>query len=221
MAQADIFVRSVQLKMWRHSWFLALVVFTFFLFYVNFEAGAWSLQIVSNAVAATAAMMIGSSFALSGFCYYWDFLDSKIGYRKYLGLVGFWLALVYSMMLLFVDPARYFFGFFENLASYDFVFGLTAMSILTLMAVISNTTAMKILGPKNWRRILRLGYLAYFLLVLRAYDLEKMIWFDWLERFDSLPPPRLVVAGVALGVILFRFSMIVAKVIRRHQPTPL
>lgn len=212
----SIFHSSVVTKMWIYSLGLALALFMFFLGYVFLESGSFTLLSVSMAVAATAAVMIGLSFALSGFCFYFDFLDRKIAYRKYLGLVGFWFALTYSIMLLFVDPNRYFYGFLDNLLSADFILGLTAMAILTFMAFISNNRAMKKLGVKRWRYGLRLGYLAYLFLIIRATMLDHDIWIAWFQLPVTLPPVRLVISIFATAVLVFRLSMVIKTALSRN-----
>lgn len=208
-ASHSIFHPAVITKMWIQSSLLALFLVTLFLIYIFIQTKSFTLLTISMAVAATAAVMIGLSFSLSGFCYYFNFLDTKIGYRKYLGLVGYWLALTYSCMLLIIDPDRYLYGFFDNLLSIDFSFGLTAISILTFMAIISNNWAMKRLGVTKWRYGLRLGYLAYLLLISRAAILEHEIWLNWINNPVTLPPVRLIIVVFALFVLLLRLSMIV------------
>lgn len=203
--------RAIEFKTWVLSACFALFVFDIFFLYVFITSGPFTLLSISNVIAATAAIMIGSSFALSGLCYYFTFFDTYIFYRKYLGLIGFWLALLYSIMLLFVNPERYFYGFFENIDSLNFILGLSAMAIFTMMALISNKWAMLMLGPQNWRRMLRLGYLAYGMLVIRAFDLENDMWTQWLQMPDSLPPVRLVISIFAVSVILLRISLIFSK----------
>jgi DMSO/TMAO reductase YedYZ heme-binding membrane subunit len=139
--------------------------------------------------------------------YYFNFLDHELAYRKNLGLTGYFLALLYSFSLLFINPERYFSGFFENLISYDFILGLGAMGILTLMAVVSNNFVMRKIGAHAWRVILRLGYVAYFLLILRAVVLEGDSWLFWFQSLDNLPPPRLLISIFAVIVIALRVSM--------------
>lgn len=203
--------QAIESKTWVLSACFALFIFDIFFFYVFIASGPFTLLSTSNVIAATAAIMIGSSFALSGLCYYFTILDRYIFYRKYLGLIGFWLALLYSTMLLFVNPERYFYGFFENIGSLDFILGLSAMTIFTMMALISNKWAMLKIGPKNWRRLLRLGYLAYGMLVIRAFDLEKDMWTQWLQMPGGLPPVRLVISLFAVLIILLRISLIFSK----------
>lgn len=209
--------QNVKQKIWRHSLCLSLLTCVVFWLGLYFLEAGFSLANFSQALAGTAAVLIGASFALSGFCYYWDFLDTKIIYRKYLGLVGFWYALAYSISLLLVYPDRYFFGFFKNFLSADFILGLSSMAIFTFMALISTDKIMIKMGPHIWRQFMRLGYLAWFLLVLRAWFLEKDLWIDWLLARQGWPSPRLVLSFFVIAVILFRISIEFSKVIRRNK----
>lgn len=214
---ADVLSQSVFRRMWINCWLLSLIIYDIFLLYGYFQSISQVNVLIGQAAAATASVMIGSSLALSGFCYYFDFLDTKLAYRKYLGLVGFWLALIYSLMLLWIEPEKYFYGFINNFWSADFILGLSAMAILTFMAMISNNRAMKRLGVANWRRGLRLGYLAYGMLIIRAYVLEKDIWWNWLQSLTGLPPMRLVITLLAIGVLVLRGSMLIYKLLKSKK----
>lgn len=204
---------------WKHSLLFGGLVFALLLVYTVIYNHALTILAVSQAVAGSAAVMIGSSFAISGFSYYFDFLDKKICYRKYIGLIGFFLAFLYAVLLLFINPKRYFYGFFDNFFSADFILGLTALGILAFMAIISNNAIMQKMGPKNWRRGLRLGYIAYALLVIRGYLFEKAAWFAWLNDPKGLPPPRLVVSVFAVLVICLRLSMIISELFKKRTPS--
>lgn len=201
------------LPFWRDSFICAFLVFVVSSYYAFFASGNYTITEISMAIAATASILIGLSFALSGFCYYFDFLDKKIMYRKYLGLTGYWFAFVYCILLLILEPAKY---FYQNAFNAEIVLGFLAMAILTFMVIISNTSAMRMLGPQNWRYGLRLGYIAYALLIVRAYIIEGDRWRLWILEPNNLPPLRLVLSVFALGVILFRISVMIAKASRKR-----
>ena len=131
-ASTSIFETSYKAVMWRQTLRLTFYLYVVLLCVMYLTEGVITFVTLSRATAAAAALLIGFSFALSGFCYYWDFLDSKIGLRKYLGLMGFWLALAYSLLMLVIDPDRYFFGFLKNFWTADFVLGLVAIAFLAL-----------------------------------------------------------------------------------------
>ncbi|MBI5037481.1 MAG: ferric reductase-like transmembrane domain-containing protein [Candidatus Kerfeldbacteria bacterium] len=217
----------VNLRMWRSAILLAFGILVVLVGYVYLYNDGLTALAWSQAVAGTAALMIGISFALSGIGYWWDFLDARVGYRKYYGLVGYYFALLHSVMLLFIFPNRYWYGFFENFFTPNIILGLIAMTILTMMAIVSNNWAMRRLGPIHWRQLLRLGYLAYALLIVRALYIEGGNWLAWLRSFDGLPPPRLIVSICAAAVIIFRGSVFISKKARAaraqtlaSQPAP-
>lgn len=195
------------LELWLKPLFLALFGLIFFVVYAYLYLGEFSLLGVSVAVAGAASLCIGTSFALSGLSYYFAFFRRLLGYRRYFGLVGYFLAIIYSFMLLFVDKDRYYYGFFINLGSMDFVLGLWAMAIFTIMAAISNNFSMRRLGGSRAHTILRFGYLAYFLLILRAINLEVDAWIIWFRTLNGLPPPKLLISVFASYVILLRIML--------------
>ncbi|MBI4090485.1 MAG: hypothetical protein HY422_00505 [Candidatus Komeilibacteria bacterium] len=214
---SDIFARHIIRKMWWESIVFGLLLFSAFVILTSVLDGGLHLLTISKALAGASALLIGSSFALSGFCYYFDFLDTKIAYRKYLGLVGYYFALLYSVSLLAIDPDRYFYGFFENFLSADILLGLISMTFLTYMALISKVSIMKKMGPHRWRVALRLGYVAWVLLVVRAYILERYLWTAWLSTWNGFPPPRLLLSLFVVAVIFFRISISVSKYVRRSR----
>lgn len=209
---------AIKMKMWIASLFLGLLLFVVFFLYMYAYADGFRPFVISASFAGSAAILFGLSFAMSGFAYYFDFLDPYVAYRKYLGLTGFWFAFVYSVLLLLSNPDKYWYGFFDNFLSGDVLLGLSAMAIFGLMALVSNNWAMRHLGVANWRRILRLGYFAYFLLVARAYVTEKTMWKRWFDDpSQGLPPPRILLSAFALAVIAFRGSMIISKWMKKKR----
>lgn len=208
---------SFTAKLWKNSLWVSFFTLLFFTGYVFLLEGLLSLLSWSKVIAGTSGFLLAYSLSLSTLGYYFNFLDSKVIYRKYLGLMGYYFALLYSVMLLFVSPDRYFYGFFENFWSADFVLGLTAMAIFTVMAFISNNQALKLLGPGRWRAILRLGYLAFFLLVLRAIILEGDLWHAWIRGGEGLPPVRLVLSVVAMFVIFTHYSVYFSEWFKRGK----
>src|SRR3989339_1117750 len=207
----DIFQKHIKRKIWIHSWILALVIYIGLLGLTYWLDKSFNFLTISKALAGTSALLLGISFSLSGFCYWWDFLDTKIGYRKQIGLAAYWLALAYSLSLLLVDQNKYLFHFFDNLFSADILLGTISMAIFTFLAIISTDKMMLRLGPKIWRQMLRLGYLAWVILALRAYFIEKTVWLEYLNSPEGFPPPRLLLTVFVIVVIIFRLSVDLSK----------
>ncbi|MBT6690895.1 hypothetical protein HOB10_00995 [Candidatus Parcubacteria bacterium] len=207
----DIFHQSIKQKIWTNSFVFSLIVFVLFILATALLEKPFSLLTINRAMAGTSAIMFAAAFSLSGFCYYWDFLDTKIAYRKYLGLLGFWYALAYSISLLIVDPERYLIGFTKNFFTADILLGLMSMTIFGFIAIISNDKIMLKMGPHRWRKTLRLGYLAWVLLALRAYLIEKNLWLEYFQSLEGFPPPRLLLSLLVVAVIIFRLSITFSK----------
>lgn len=210
-------LHSLEFTTWIKSLRFTLIAFIVFFSYLIIANRALTLSVVNYSIAATADIMLGSSLALGSLCYYFHFLESKIFYRKYLGLTGFGLALLYSFLLLFQEPQKYFYGFSSNAFSWEVILGLLAMLIFTVMALISNKWALLKIGPHTWKLLLRLGYIAYFFLILRAVILEKEIWWAWLQVPEGLPPIRFILAIMASSVLLLRLSVITSKYFERRS----
>lgn len=213
----NIFARSVRLKMWRNSLIIAYNIFLIFLWYAFFLRGSLTIASVNDVIAATASIMIGFSFALSGLCYYFNFLDTKIAYRKYLGLVGFWLAFLYTFILVILNPQKYFYGLFAHVWSADIILGFMALGIFTFMAIISTHWAMRRMGVTYWRIGLRLGYLAYALLIMRAIIIEGDMWQIWFAYPHGLPPLRLIGTVFATLVLCLRGSIIIVEYVKKKK----
>lgn len=203
-------------KLWMNSLIIMLGVNGFFFLYVTLLDGPFTLISFAKVMAGTANFLFAASLSLSSFGYFFDFLDSKVVYRKYFGLLGYFSALAYTLLLPIVQPERYWYGFFENFWTSDFLLGLSAMGIFTMMAIISNDRAMLAIGPVRWRNLLRLGYVAFFLLVVRAAlnqgnaigaDLRPEMWGDYLRTFETLPPTRLLFSVVGITVVFLRLAV--------------
>ncbi len=207
---------SLSQKMWRSSLKVALAIEAFFIVYMTFYDRGFTFISFVKTFAGTANFLLALSLSLSSFGYFFDFLDSKVLYRKYFGLLGYFSAVTYSLFLFVANPDRYWYGFQENFWSSDILLGLFAMAIFTGMALISNDRAMLWIGPKRWRNYLRFGYFAFFLLVIRAALNESLpigadgipeMWASYLSHPNNLPPPRLLFSGVAMAVLFFRFAV--------------
>ena len=199
--------RAFAMKMWRNTSIFSGFVFIAYLMYAYALYGNFDFFALSDALLGTSDAMLSASLVLSAFSYFFDFLDSKLVYRKYLGLMGFWLALLYAATIMYLEPGIYFYGLPHTIQEPRVYLGIAAMGLLAFMAMISNNFAMRKLGFRNWRRLLRVGYIAYGLLAIRAYILEHDVWREWFINPETLPSVRLITTFFAACVILFRFAM--------------
>ncbi len=216
---AHTFTQSIIHTLWIRSFLFAIIVYILLVEYIFIQKRYLTISFLNEAIAGTASIMIGISFAFSGFCYYFDFLDTKIIYRKYFGLIGFWCALLYAMVLGILHPQKYIYDVLTHFWSADIILGFVALGIFVFMALISTHWAVRGMGVVYWRRGLRLGYIAYILLIIRAVIIEGDMWRSWFAYPYSLPPLRLLGSIFAIGVLFFRGSMIISEFFRKKKKT--
>lgn len=199
----------------------SLGVFLFTTLYVSLERGAFTLGVVNKASAHTAFILIGISFALSSICYFWNFLDSKIVYRKDIGLSGFAFAMAHGIISFWFLPNRFPFPEYylasENILS--FIFAVSALLIYAVMAAISNHFATHILGGVLWRYLLRLGYVAYVYTILHFALQEYEEWIGWFAHRETvIPPSSFFLFLFGMLIILLRISLWIALLRKAKEP---
>ncbi len=200
-------MEKLQNKLWANTWIIAFLVAFFWLEYVIFLYSSFTLLSLASILAGTSGVLLALSFSLSSLGYYFDLFDRWIVYRKYLGLSGYYLALLYTVLVITLNPQFYLTHFGQNIFGIDMSLGFLAMFIFTGMAIISNNTMMLLIGPKLWRQLLGLGYIAYAILIVRAILLDSSKWIEWIASDFSLPPIRLILTVLGLIVLLFRASV--------------
>lgn len=187
---------------------LSLAVFIFGSLYLYARRGNFDLYIANKVFATTALVLIGLSFALSGLCYFWDFIDTKIVYRKHLGLVGLVYGVVHILVTLFLLPHKFAFPGWIETHGVSFWSAIGALIIFTIMAAISNRYSVRKLGGKNWRLALRVGYVAYLFIIIHFTLLKYEGWMKWFDTKDPfLPPLSMLEIVFAILVILLRIAL--------------
>ena len=215
-----IFTKNPFLKMWLDTISFGGLIFLFVCYYYFFQGDNFSLQFINKATAATAIILMGLSFALSGLGYYWDFLDKKVAYRKYLGIVGYFFVLwhginsLYFYFLLDSDLTK--FDLFNKWAVFGyqvsnivpFVLGALSLLIFTLMALISNNYATKKIGGVTWRKLLRVGYIALLFALVHFTVKNFEIWTNWIkDGFRTLPSMSLLLALFIVSILILRITL--------------
>jgi len=189
--------------------YIRVIVFSLFIlaltyFYLTNQDARSPLN---KAVADTSIILIGLSMLLTSLCYFWDFVDTKIIYRKHLGLVGFayaifHVALSYSGVLSLFKIETWQKGTYWPLFT-----GAIALGIFSVMALISNKYAGIKLGGVGWRNTLRTGYAAVALIWLHVFLLKSARIVSWYN--DGMKTP----ASTGLIVLVFMAIVIIMRVL--------
>lgn len=179
---------------------LGLATFGLFYFYTTWLGMGGA---VNKAVADASVILIGLSMLLSAICYFWNFADTLIIYRKHLGLIGFAFAIVHLLLsstslLRLLEPTAW-----TNGSLYPVFAALIATFIFTAMAVISNNHAARELGGLRWRAILRTGYIGLIFVLLHVALLKMSRWISWWQTGLERPPALSLIISIFILVVLF------------------
>lgn len=175
-------------------------------------------NLLNKAVADTAVVLIALSMALSGLGYFFNFLDRQVVYRKHIGLIGF--GFVVWHLLLSWDA---FMRLFQETTwatgkMWPMLTGTIALAVFTIMALISNTLATRLLGGKLWRAILRFGYVGLLFVLGHVFLLKASRWLTWWQEGMQGPPAlSLVVSVLIVLAILLRLLLAWSLGVRRRK----
>lgn len=211
---------SPVVKHWLNTISFGGLIFLFVCYYYFFQGDNFSLELINKATASTAIILMGLSFALSGLGYYWDFLDRKVAYRKYLGLVGYFFVLwhginsLYFYFLADTDLEKFVLSRDWLVLDYTinnripFVLGALSLLIFTIMALISNNYATKKIGGVRWRKLLRVGYIALLFALIHFTVKNLEIWINWIrDGANTLPQMSSLLAVYIVVILLLRLSL--------------
>ena len=207
-------------RIWLNTVIFSILLFIVLCAYYLIQGHSSDLFSLNIILALTGMVLIGLSYALSGITYFWNFADSKLIYRKQLGLSGFYLVLVhatFSFVNYFFIPnspkPQFELGHMWVIAGisisnvFAFAAGVTALAILLFVALISTNYAMMALGGMRWRRYLRFGYWAYLIIVIHFGLKRYNEWAAWLSVRVGLPPLSLLLLIFVGFVLLLRLAL--------------
>ena len=197
---------SHETVLWTNSIIVSVYVYIVVALYIGGIEGLGELRLVNKATGYVGYILILLSMAMSSFCYFWNFADKYMLYRKYLGVVGALYAcfhFVFSLYLImrFTTLTEFILNP-DNTA--PFFLGLAATVVLVFLIVISFKWAVTVLGGTLWRNLLRLGYLAVIFSILHLCWRSVGDWVAWLQQENGiLLPPMSLLMALVTGVILF------------------
>ena len=159
---------------------------------------------LNKAVADTSIILIGLSMLMSSLCYFWNFVDTKIIYRKHLGLIGFAFGITHVILSYTALLSLFKVENWKNGPLWPAFTAAIATVIFTIMALISNQYAARELGGRMWRGILRTGYIAMILIWFHVVLLKSGRWITWWEGGMKTPPSMslLVTVFITIGVLM-------------------
>ncbi len=193
-------------SLWAKTILFGYVIFLIATTYEWIYYGQLHLSVLYHGIADTAFVLIGLSLSLGSISYFWNALSPELVYRKYFGLWGYALVILAGTLSLFVIPELSPFHPYPFSKSKLLPYFITVPSIVvyTVMALISNSIAIKILGGKRWRLLLRVGYVAFFFTTLHFSFKSYLLWIPWFLGKQVLPPSSIILVLFGIFVLSLR-----------------
>jgi DMSO/TMAO reductase YedYZ heme-binding membrane subunit len=157
---------------------------------------------INKSVADTSIILMGLSMVIGSICYFWNFLDWSVVYRKYLGLIGFAFGIAHLVLSWDLFMSLFNTTTWEQGKMWPALAGTVAFVIFTIMALISNTFAARHLGGKNWKYILRTGYAAILLVWFHVVLLKSARWVTWYQGGMKTPPSLSLMVSIFIVFVL-------------------
>ncbi len=194
-----------ELGYYLRTFIFGMIVFGLCYFYTDWNKVPNALN---KSTADTATWLMGLSMMMSGLGYFFNLFDSKVIYRKFLGLVGFWFGLAHVYLSLPVFQALLKPETWQKGVPWAPFTGLLALLIFTTMALVSNTFMTRLLGGKWWRYVLRTGYIAMIFVAAHVILLKGPRWVTWYQGgLKTSPSMSLIVSIFILLVLLMRIAL--------------
>ncbi len=202
---------------WVVATILSAVIFFIVLYYHYLRRGILnpflpndiSLLFLSNKAFAIGAMfLMGISFIIGPLARFFPSLRKKIEYRKQIGLMGFFFALIHIIVSYFFLSDKFPISWFiENQASV--IFGVIGIIVLIIVAIDSMNAVARRIGHKKWIFIQRLAYIAFILAAAHIIALGKVPgWIRWMGTLEPIYPP-----GTLITILFVAAALVIRSIV--------
>jgi DMSO/TMAO reductase YedYZ heme-binding membrane subunit len=175
-------------------------------------------NVLNKTAADVSILLMGLSMILSGVCYFWNRFDHFIQYRKHLGMVGFAYGVAHFFLSFSAFTQLFSAATWQKGLMWPALNGALAMVIFTAMALVSNQKAARMLGGKNWKLVLRTGYLAVIFIFFHVVLLKSGRWITWFNGgMKTLPSLSLIVTVWMVLVLGMRLALWFALMRKSRQ----
>lgn len=174
------------------------------------------LFIMNKVLALSGSILIGFSFLLGPLTRFWPHtFEQKLYLRKPLGVFGFGIAALHSVISLALLSPTYYSKFFLESGKLNLIggtsllFGVLALFIFSIVSITSIPAVASQMKQEHWKFIQRLGYIAYGFVLLHVVVMGFRGWLEissYLYGFISI---SLISALFVIAVLLFRLAVII------------
>ncbi len=195
----------------------SLPIFATLSLYLYLRRGYYDFYIANKAFGSTSLIVIGIVLLIGPLSRLYQRFDTWVSYRKELGIVGFALALVHTIISLFLLPDKFAFASFFKFTSINrglvpFLFGIGSIIIFFILTIMSFDAVIRRMDKAVWWRRQYWGVrAAALLLYLHIVVMKYPGWISWFTKGGSsdlvrpfMPPGSLFAGSFGLFVLLVR-----------------
>jgi DMSO/TMAO reductase YedYZ heme-binding membrane subunit len=182
----------------------------FFGFYLYFRRGylfdapptADMLYVPNKALAVAAMTLIAITFIIGPVTRYFDRFDKWLGYRKEIGIMGGFLAIIHGVVSYYLLPLK-FPRFWIDFSTVEFAAGLVGALILLILFLMSFRKSIMTIGAGPWWFMQRWGLrLTVVATLLHVYAMKWSGWVKWLTQGGGNPTAELANPSIpGLGIL--------------------
>lgn len=194
------------------SFLMASVIFLFLSFYLFLRRGYYDLYIINKVLAGTSTILLGFVLLLGPFSRLYQIFDRFLIYRKELGIIAFFFALIHGLASFFFLPSHFSFPYFQkNFAV--FWLGFSGLLVLTFLFLVSFEKIIEKIGRPRWWSFQVWGVrLAACLIFLHLFLMKYPGWIKWLQIGGSADLKRPFLPPASLLVGLFGFFVFSVRI---------
>jgi len=191
-------------------------LFAFFMFigycaYLFLRRGYIDLYIANKAIAGVSFTLLCVVFVLGTITRLFSLFDKYLMYRKELGIVSFGYALAHSFISFFMLPQHFPLSRFMSFPP-SFIFGLSGLIVLIILAIYSSQQIIEKLDRKKWWKLQNWGLrIAFVFVLLHVIPMKWNGWTGWFSgtgganlAIPQLPPLSILVSLFGIYVLIVR-----------------
>jgi DMSO/TMAO reductase YedYZ heme-binding membrane subunit len=205
---------------------IVILYFAFFLIYayiryIHFKGLDFLINanfIINKAFAGAAILSVSTSYFISSMSKFDNiFAKSKLSYKRFFGLSGFYfmmLHIFFGFRIIRPDLLPQFFSGGVELSAKGkliILLGILGFTIFLFPAISSMSEVMKKLSGNRWLLFQRLGYLAFTVIMIHASLIGYENWISPNDWPGMMPPITLICVIIIFSILLLRLT---AKIIK-------
>lgn len=186
-------------------------------YFFNAPPGIDPFYVPDKVIAVVGMILLAFTFLIGPIYRYFNAFDYVIQYRKEIGIVGGFFALIHPVVAYFVLPLT----FPQSeipLTSLTYGTGVAASLVVLFLIFISLQNAVILLGANRWWFLHRFGLrLVILVAVIHFFCIEWNTWVQWLTQSAGKPSAELLYPWIPEPTIFAGFFVVWVIIIRLYE----